>query len=270
MGRPKRSLGQNFLVDRRVADRIVEAVGPGPGETVLEIGPGRGALTRGLAAEAERQGGRLVLVELDDELAGELRRRYGGRPGVEILHRDILELSLGEVTDDPGGLKVVGNIPYNITSPILFHLLARPRPREIFLMVQKEVAERLLAEPGTGAFGALTVGVRSVAEVEEVLRVAPGSFRPRPRVASTVVRIVPLRPPPLSPDEEERLRTLTRALFQWRRKQLGTTLRRHPDLGLADGEAEAVATAGGAALSDRPETVSPEGFVAMARALPPV
>jgi 16S rRNA (adenine1518-N6/adenine1519-N6)-dimethyltransferase len=267
-GRPKRSLGQNFLVDSHVARRIAEALELEPGETVLEIGPGRGALTPKLLEAVKAADGRLVLVELDDELAAELARRYGSDPRVRVLHRDILTVTPDEVAPEPGRLKVVGNIPYNITSPILFHLLDPPRPREILLMLQREVADRLVAEPGTKAFGALTVGVRSVAGVREVLRVPPGAFRPRPRVHSTVVRIEPHDPPSLAPREEERLRDLTRALFQWRRKQLGKILRDHPELRLRASEAEAVVAAGGAELTDRPETVSPEGFISMAAALP--
>jgi 16S rRNA (adenine1518-N6/adenine1519-N6)-dimethyltransferase len=266
-GRPKRSLGQNFLVDRGIAARIVEAAGVGAGEVVLEIGPGRGALTEGLADATERAAGRLVLIELDDVLADELRRRFDGRPHVTVLHRDILTVAPHEVAADPGALKVVGNIPYNVTSPILFHLLTPPRPREILLMVQKEVADRIMAEPGSGEFGALTVGVRSVAEVEGVLRVPPGAFRPRPRVDSRVIRILPHHPPRMTGEEEAALRDLTRALFQWRRKQLGKILRDHPDLGLSPGGAERAAAAAGAAVTDRPETVSPEGFIAMVRAL---
>jgi 16S rRNA (adenine1518-N6/adenine1519-N6)-dimethyltransferase len=266
-GRPKRSLGQNFLVDRGIAGRIVDAVEVGPGEVVLEIGPGRGALTEGLAEATEARGARLVLVELDDRLAEELRERYRDRSHVTVLQRDILTVAPHEITPEPGALRVVGNIPYNVTSPILFHLLTPPRPREIVLMVQKEVADRIMAEPGSGKFGALTVGVRTVADVEGVLRVPSGAFRPRPRVDSRVIRIRPHDPPAMTPGEEAALRDLTRALFQWRRKQLGKILRDHPDLGLSPEEVEAVAVAAGAAATDRPETVSPEGFIAMVRVL---
>jgi 16S rRNA (adenine1518-N6/adenine1519-N6)-dimethyltransferase len=265
--RPKRSLGQNFLVDPGHRRRIVDAVGVAPGDTVLEIGPGTGALTDGLAREIAEKGGRLVLVELDDALAAELSRRYAGDPRVTVLHRSILDVPLTEVAPDPSGLKVVGNIPYNLTSPILFHLLAPPRPREAVLMVQREVADRILAPPGTRAYGALSVGVRAVAEVERVFRLAPGAFRPRPRVESTVIRIRPLHPSPLSESEEADLRSLTRALFQWRRKQLGKILRDHPDLTLGEGEVARALAAAGAAPEDRPEALSPERLVRLSRAI---
>jgi 16S rRNA (adenine1518-N6/adenine1519-N6)-dimethyltransferase len=265
--RPKRALGQNFLVDPGLRRRIVEAVRVQPGEVVLEIGPGRGALTEGLAAEVEAKGGRLVLVELDDDLAAELAERYAGIPAVTVLHRSILDLPLDEITPDPSALKVVGNIPYNLTSPILFHLLERPRPREALLMVQKEVADRVLAPPGGREYGALSVGVRTVAEVERVLTLGPGAFRPRPKVDSTVLRIRPFRPAPLSEREEWQLRTVTRAVFQWRRKQLGKILRDHPVLGLSEAAVARALAAAGAAATDRPETLSPERFVAMARVI---
>jgi 16S rRNA (adenine1518-N6/adenine1519-N6)-dimethyltransferase len=184
-----------------------------------------------------------------------------------VIHGDILDLPLSEIVADPGALKVVGNIPYNITSPILFHLLRPPRPREILLMVQKEVGGRLLSSPGTGEYGALTVGVRALASVERVLHAPAAVFRPRPKVDSSVLRITPSHPSPLAPEEEEKLRTLTRALFQWRRKQLGKILRDHPDLELPTAEVERLLAAGGAAPMERPENISPEGFVAMAKAM---
>jgi 16S rRNA (adenine1518-N6/adenine1519-N6)-dimethyltransferase len=261
--RPKRSLGQNFLVDRGIQARIVEAVPVVPGGTVLEIGPGKGALTEGLVG----LGVPLVLVELDETLATGHRERWAGHSHVTVLQRDILEVALEEVTEDPARVTVVGNIPYNITTPILFHLLVRPRPAEILLMVQKEVADRMLAEPGTGGYGALSVGVRTVARVERVLSVPSDAFRPRPRVDSSVVRITPRRPEPLSAREEERLRVLTRAVFQWRRKQLGKSLRDHPDLGMSREEADAVLEAVGVESRARPEELDPDTFVALSRVL---
>lgn len=260
---PRRSLGQNFLVDPNLRRRIVEEIAPRPDETILEVGPGRGALTEGLAREA----GRLILVELDRALAQRLEERYGASERVTILQRDILDLSLADLVEDPAELRVVGNIPYNVTTPILFHLLARPRPREIVLMVQKEVAERIVADPGTGEYGALSVGVRTVASVERLLRVSPGAFRPRPRVDSTVIRIRPFSPPSLTAAEEEALRTLTRALFQWRRKQLQKILRDHPDLRLGAADVESLLAAAGARPEARPGEVGPTEFGHMARAL---
>lgn len=262
--RAKRSLGQNFLVDANLQRKIVEALGAGPGDEVLEVGPGQGALTRHLAGRV----GRLVLVELDDALAAELTRTYAGRTDVEVVHGDVLRVPLEEVVRRPEALRVVGNIPYNITTPILFRLLERPRPLEIVLMVQEEVADRIVAAPGTSAYGALAVGVQSVAEATRLFRVGRGAFRPVPKVESAVVRIRPLRPEPLTLAEERRLRLLVRACFQWRRKQMGKILRDHPDLGLDAEAAAALAADAGVDPADRPERLSPGVFLRMSRHLP--
>jgi len=259
----KRSLGQNFLVDGNLQRKIVEALAPGPSDEILEIGPGRGALTRHLAGRCRS----LILVELDDALARALADEYQGTPGVRVLSRDILTVGLDELTADVSRLKVVGNIPYNITTPILFHLLAPPRPKEILIMVQKEVGERILAAPGTSAFGALSVGVRSVALVERVLRVPASAFRPVPAVDSVVIRVRPLRPEPLTPAEEGSLRFLTRLAFQQRRKQFQTILRTHPEVALSHDQIRELEGITGFDLRQRPETFSPEEFICLSRAL---
>jgi 16S rRNA (adenine1518-N6/adenine1519-N6)-dimethyltransferase len=261
--RAKKSLGQNFLVDPNIQRKIVQALDPSPGDRVLEIGPGQGALTRHLVGRVEQ----LVLVELDDALFAELRERYDGEEGVELIHADILDLELSEVMSAPGDLKVVGNIPYNITAPLVFKVLERPRPRELLVMVQKEVGDRMVSPPGRKGYGALAVGVRSVADVERVMEVSRNSFRPIPRVDSTVVRIVPHRPDRLSRQEERDLRRITRIAFQWRRKQLQKILRSHPELGLPMERVEAVARETGFDLTARPETLSPQDFIRLSRAL---
>ncbi|MED5199777.1 MAG: 16S rRNA (adenine(1518)-N(6)/adenine(1519)-N(6))-dimethyltransferase RsmA [Gemmatimonadota bacterium] len=255
--RAKKSLGQNFLVDVGLQRKIVEALDCSRTDTVLEIGSGRGALTRHLVGRA----GHVVLVELDDRLAGALRDEWGTRSDVDVLHQDFLELDWAAVVPDPTKLLVVGNIPYNITAPIIFKLLERPRPRDIVLMVQREVAERLAAEPDTRDYGALTVGVRCIASVEKVLRVPRTAFRPVPGVDSTVVRITPFTPPPLSADEERSLRVLTRAAFTWRRKQMQKILRDHEALRLSRDRLDDLARETGWDLTRRPETLSPDDFV---------
>lgn len=261
--RAKRSLGQNFLVDPHAQRRIAEALRPEPDDEVLEIGPGQGALTRHLVGRVRR----LVLVEKDDALAAALAAEYAGHPGVEVLHADVLRVPLERVTPEPARLKVIGNIPYNITTPILFSLLERrPRPREIVLMVQREVAERLLAAPGGKTYGALAVGVQTVADGERVLEVGRKAFRPVPDVESSVVRLLPHQPPRLEEREERALRTLTRAAFGQRRKQFQRVLRdayRLTPEQVAELEAEL-----GIDLRDRPETFSPAQFIALAAALP--
>ena len=264
MGRAKKSLGQNFLVDRNLQLKIVEALGTEPDDEVLEIGPGTGALTQHLAGTVRR----FVAVELDDALAAELERRLEGVPGAEVVHADALTLDLEETFEDVARLKVVGNIPYNITTPLIFWLLERPvRPARIVLMVQKEVADRILAEPGTKAYGALSVGVRAVAEVERLFIVRRGAFRPVPDVDSAVIRITPIRPAPLSSDEEHDVRALTRAAFSMRRKQLQKILRSAPGYGLSAEEVDEVAREAGIEPNARPETLPPATYIRLARAL---
>lgn len=259
--RAKRSLGQNFLVDINVQRRIIEALGAEGTDEVLEIGPGRGALTRHLAGRVQR----LVLVELDNELAAGLSRRYGDVPGVDVVHADILTVPIAGITDRPGRLLVVGNIPYNLTTPIIFSLLRMPRPRSMVLMVQREVADRITAEPGGKTYGALSVGVQTVADAHRLFGVGRHAFRPAPAVESAVLRIDPRVPPPLSPADERAVRSLTRAAFSRRRKQLQRTLRDAYRLS----SDQAVETCGtlGVDPRARPETLPPERFVTLARLL---
>ncbi len=171
-----------------MAARIAASVPAGEGSRVVEIGPGRGALTGPLV----ERGFRVLAIELDRALAAGLRERWGGA-GLEVVQADALDVALPPAEpDDP--LWVVGNLPYAITSPLLFHVLDQVDPAGIagmVFMIQREVADRLAAEPGTKAYGALTVGVRLVADVERLFDVGAGAFRPPPAVVSTVVRLMP-------------------------------------------------------------------------------
>ena len=260
--RPKRSLGQNFLVDPNLQRKIASLVDPRPDDEVLEIGPGQGALTRHLAGNVRR----LVVVELDNHLASELQREWADDPTVQVVQGDFLALTLEELTSAPGSLKVIGNIPYNITTPILFALLERrPRPRQITLMVQREVADRILAAPGSRTYGALAVGVQSVADVQRALEVGRKAFRPVPRVDSAVLNIIPHDPPRLSEDEELALRKLTRTLFSKRRKQLQRILR--DDYALDSEQIRQLEHQTGLDLSARPETLSPTRLLELRRVL---
>lgn len=260
--RAKRSLGQNFLVDPNLQRKIVASLDLRADDTVVEIGPGQGALTGHLEGTVRR----LIAVELDDDLADALSARYRDRPDVRIVHADFLEW------EPPAELaaaapKVVGNIPYNITSPILFRLMAwRPMPERVVIMVQKEVADRLRAEPGEKAYGALTVGIRAVASVEKLFDVGRQAFRPVPNVDSSVLRFRP-RPPAEADLPGEGLRALTRAAFGMRRKQLQKILRTAPGYGLEPERAEAALAEVGVRPEDRPEVVDPDTFVALAAAL---
>ncbi len=258
----KRSLGQNFLVDRGVQRRIVEAIAPAADDLVLEIGPGMGALTRHVAGHVRR----LVAVELDNRLTETLALELGELPGVEIVHADALRVDLDRLLDRPP-IKVLGNIPYNITTPLIFRLLdLQPAPETIVLMVQKEVADRILAAPGGKEFGALSVGVRAVADAERLFNVGKGAFHPTPDVISTVIRLTPHAPRRLALPEERDLRALTRVTFRWRRKQLQKILRSAPEYALTREQVGALADELGLDPQARPETLAPDTFVRLARA----
>jgi 16S rRNA (adenine1518-N6/adenine1519-N6)-dimethyltransferase len=264
MPRARRSLGQHFLMDPNLQRNIVAALDASLADTVLEIGPGTGALTRHLAGSVAH----LVAVEIDARCAEQLERELGGVPGVRIIHGDALDLDLEADPGDVANLKVIGNIPYFITTPLIFWLLDRPvRPARIVLTVQREVADRLLAEPGSKDYGALTVGVRSVARVERLFQVSRSAFRPVPDVDSSVVRITPMKPPALSEPEERDVRALSRVAFSRRRKQLQKILRSAPEYGLDRTSLEAVQQETGIELERRPETLSPPEFARLARAL---
>ena len=258
----KRSLGQNFLVDPNLQKKIVDAINPAPDDEVLEIGPGRGALTQHLAGHV----GRLVLVELDNDLAKGLTDEYAEDPTVTVVHQDILSVALVDVLESASRAKIIGNIPYNITTPIMFHLLERrPRPARIVLMVQREVADRIVAVPGGRTYGALAVGVQAIASVQRVLQIPRHAFRPMPDVDSTVIRIVPHKPPQVAQDQEGALRNLTRIAFSHRRKQFQKILRESLDL--TTEQVEHIEKKTGFDLRGRPEIFSPEDFISLARTL---
>jgi 16S rRNA (adenine1518-N6/adenine1519-N6)-dimethyltransferase len=221
--RPKKGLGQNFLRDDRIARKIVDALDPRPGDVVLEIGPGEGALTKHLVAS----GAKLVLVELDERAVARMRVLYE-RLGVRVIHQDVLTVDLNTLAASAGTerLRVVGNIPYYITSPILFHVLDnRHRVRDLTMMVQREVARRLAAVPRTKAYGILSVFCQLFADVEILFDVQPGSFHPRPDVTSSVVRLVMLDGPRYALRDEQFFRGMVRSVFGKRRKTLRNALR---------------------------------------------
>ena len=252
--------GQHFLTDGRILQRIADALQLTPADTVVEIGPGRGALTDLLAARA----GRVVAVEIDRALAELLRKRYADRPQVTIVEADVLAAPIAGVagTDD---FVLAGNVPYYITTPILFHALERPRPRRAVYLVQREVAERAAAPPGSKTYGALSVNVQSVARVETLFAVPPGAFRPPPKVDSAVIRVVPRDDPAVAPGEEARFRAFVQEAFGLRRKQLRRVVRTIANLDAERAEA-ALATAD-VDPDARPETLSPEQFAALFRSL---
>lgn len=268
MVRPKRSLSQNFLVDHNIRRKLVETLDPGPADAVLEVGPGHGELSELMVGRA----GRLVLVEKDDRLAPELQERWADRDDVRVVHADALDADLSALAagacaaDGIQALRLVSNVPYAITSPLLFRLLdVRPRADRILVLVQEEVAHRITADPGGKEYGALTIGVQTQATAELAFRVGRGAFRPVPGVDSAAVLLRPVAR--VDEGRREALRDLARASFSRRRKQIRTILRSAPEYELTGEEAEAILAELGIPAAARPETIPPDGFVALAERL---
>lgn len=222
--RAKKRLGQNFLVDESYARRIVGALGPRAGETVVEIGPGRGALTALLL----ESGARVVAVELDRELAPLLRERFGGREGFRLVEDDALEVDFCGTVAPETSARVVANLPYNISTAILQRLIGQRRcVPEMVLMLQREVVERITAPPGSAERGYLTVLVEAFCQSEALFDVPPGAFRPVPKVWSTVARLR-ARGVETAFDESLFLR-LAGAGFAQKRKTILNNLRSAPE-----------------------------------------
>jgi len=269
--RPRKALGQHFLADVHLLDRIVAALDPAPGDLVLEIGPGPGTLTARLLAA----GLRVVAIEKDAALAREcaVRNAECGIDRLAVVVGDALKLDWHSLLEDRPDVprsafripqwKVVGNIPYNITSPLIEKALVPPIPARIVFLVQAEVADRLAAPPGTRRSGALSVGVQAVCRAERLFTVRAGAFRPPPRVTSAVVRLTPLAQPLVAPAERAAFRAFVTACFTRRRKQLRNVLAgvwdRPPDAAVA------VLRRLGIDPSARPETLAPGRFAALLR-----
>lgn len=256
---PRKRFGQHFLRDERVLEAIVDALGPLADRTVIEIGPGRGVLTDRLVERARR----VVAIEIDRDLVQHLRTRYADRTNVTIVEADVLQTSLAELAQGPYVL--AGNVPYYITTPILFHALQIPRPDVAVYLVQKEVADRAAAPPGDKVYGALSVNVQAFANVEVIRRVPRGAFQPAPTVDSAVIRVTPRAEALIKPELEARYRSLVQAAFGLRRKQLIRVVRT-----IASIDAEtAAAIIAECALSPtaRPEVLSPADFATLTRVL---
>jgi 16S rRNA (adenine1518-N6/adenine1519-N6)-dimethyltransferase len=229
--RPRKRFGQHFLHERGVLARIVAAIEPAPGEFIVEIGPGEGALTRPLL---ERTGS-LQVIELDRDLAAKLKHE-----NIVVHQADALDFDFGQF---PRGMRIVGNLPYNISTPLLFHLARyAERVRDMHFMLQLEVVERMVAAPSTAAYGRLSVALQARFRMKKLFNVSKGAFRPPPRVESAVVRLVPLEKP-LAVDGD-----LLRKAFSARRKTLRNAL---PQVNFA---------AAGIDPGLRPENLSPEDY----------
>jgi len=221
MARPRKRFGQHFLHDSRVVERILDAIDPHPGEPLLEIGPGRGALTLPLL----RRCGRLIAVEIDRDLVPLLQRQAAGIGELEIVNADILRFDLASLHPQDG-LRLVGNLPYNISTPLMFHLLeAAHLIRDMHFMVQKEVALRAVAGPGNGNYGRLSVMLQYRCRCDYLFDVPPASFTPPPKVDSAVIRLRPYPQPQHEIGDYTVFSGLVQAAFGQRRKTLSNSLK---------------------------------------------
>lgn len=260
---PKKLLGQNFLIDEKIASKIVEAVDIRKGDTIVEVGPGRGILTEKILDFPCK----LFAVELDRGLYSSLQRRLGDRKKLKLVRGDFLRFDL-RLAAKEGKLKLVGNLPYRITGPVMRKIVG---DREVIeaavFMVQKEVADRLSASSGTKAYGLLSIFVQVYAEVEKLFQVSPKCFKPQPKVSSTVVRMT-IRPIPLvKPEEEQFFFWLVKTAFSQRRKMLVNSL--SSSARMSRRELEETLNEVGLDKKCRPEEVAIEGFLSLASALNP-
>jgi len=217
----RRRFGQNFLADPNVVRRIVEAIRPRAGETVVEIGPGLGALTAPLVERL----GHLHVVEIDRDLVARLRERFSAE-ALAIHEADALRFDFGALAGEGGALRVVGNLPYNISTPLLFHLASFADSLcDLIFMLQKEVVLRMVAAPGTAEYGRLSVMLQYRFRMGRLFDVPPGAFRPAPKVTSSIVRMVPLPATAREARDENLFGRIVAAAFAQRRKTLRNTLR---------------------------------------------
>ncbi|WP_266168405.1 16S rRNA (adenine(1518)-N(6)/adenine(1519)-N(6))-dimethyltransferase RsmA [Dyella subtropica] len=254
--RPKKSFGQHFLHEKRYIERIVSAVSPKPNDFVVEIGPGEGALTLPLLAVA----GKLTAIELDTDLIPDLQARAAAVGELSIIHADVLKVDFTALAHRHGveRLRIAGNLPYYISSPILFHCVEHAAAiQDMHFMLQKEVVDRMAAEPGSKVYGRLSVMLQLACRVEPLFTVPPGAFRPPPKVDSAVVRVTPLPVAQLHDADPARVYAVVKAAFAQRRKTLNNALRQ-----LMDSEAIRAADVDPKA---RAETLAPMDFVRLAK-----
>jgi len=251
--RARKRFGQNFLHDEAIISRIVRSIAPTAGEHLLEIGPGQGALTAVLIAS----GAQLDAVELDRDLIAPLLLRFGHQPNFTLHQADALSFELAKVSTEPSKLRVVGNLPYNISTPLIFHLLSSVQLiKDMHFMLQKEVVERLTAKPGSGDWGRLSLMVQYYCEAQYLFTVPPSAFRPEPKVESAIVRLTPHLQLPHPAKDIRLLERLLCEAFGQRRKMLRSSLSRLLDINAI--------TAAEVDASLRPEQLDLAAFVRLA------
>ena len=257
---------QNFLIDSRVLDKIIQAADITPEDFVLEIGPGIGTMTQYLCEHARA----VTAVEIDRNLIPILEETLGGYHNAEIICQDILKMDLARLAEEKNSgspIKVVANLPYYITTPIIMGLFESHMPVEsVTVMVQKEVAERMQAAPGSKDYGALSLAVQYYSLPEIVANVPPHSFIPRPKVGSCVIRLAKRPTPPLPVEDEKLLFSMIRASFQQRRKTLANGLQNAPDLSISKELAIRTLESLGLNPNIRGEALSLEQFITLSNA----
>ncbi len=220
--RARKRFGQNFLRDQNVIDRIIRTIYPINSDHLVEIGPGQGALTGQLALS----GARLDCVELDRDLAAHLNRSYSDSDTVTIYQQDVLKFDLRQLTREPNSLRIVGNLPYNISTPVLFHLLkSHQLIKDMTFMLQLEVVQRMTAKPGQKNYGRLGIMLQYFCELEHVFNVPSAAFSPKPKVSSAIVKLTPHRQFPVTARNVDCLQTVVRTAFNQRRKTLKNSLK---------------------------------------------
>ncbi len=220
--RARKRFGQNFLHDPVVIDKIIRSIRPAPGDHLVEIGPGQGAITEQLLATVNK----LDAVELDWDLVKLLRTKYAHHPGFHLHSADALKFNFCQLAATGGKLRIVGNLPYNISTPLMFHLLENAQClQDMHFMLQKEVVERMAAGPGSKTYGRLSVMLQASCKVQMLFPIGPGAFQPAPKVASAFVRLIPYDKPPIAIQKPEIFSQVVAQAFSQRRKTLRNTLR---------------------------------------------
>lgn len=255
--RPRKRFGQHFLHDPGVIERIVRAINPQPADTIVEIGPGEGVLTGPLVNQCKQ----FHAIEIDRDLAGRLAAHYGHDSRVQIHQGDALKVDICSLAHAEEKLRLVGNLPYNVSTPLLFHFMRHiDCVRDMHFMLQKEVVDRIVASPGSKSYGRLSILIQMLCDVESLFDIGPGAFRPPPKVWSAVIRLKPRQQPLIGKEKIHALEQFGQVLFSQRRK----TLRKILQGIISVDTLERL----GIDSSRRPETLALEEIVALLDLLP--
>jgi len=222
--RAKKRLGQHFLKDEQVLSRLLQVIAPSKNDAIVEIGPGLGALTAMVLPHCQA----LLAIEIDSDVLASLRVRCQGKGDLTILHQDVLTVDFSALYPGCSTYRLIGNLPYNISTPLIFHVLqSASRISDMYFMLQKEVADRMAAMPGDKSYGRLSVMVQYVADVLVLFDVGPQAFSPPPKVDSAIVKLIPYRQKPIQAQDDQHFATLVTQAFGQRRKMLRASLKSH-------------------------------------------